>query len=246
MQSATNDGATLRVATTAHHVNAPIDSSITTPYTDVKRKSVPVQNPPDDLESCIREAFNAAVTLGRRAVEEAHLCGTLLIEAKLWTEHGEWLPLLARVGIAARTAQRFMRLADKFKCAELGAFASVEAAERALLPAPAPPAEPEPEIPYLHAGWREKHRREMVEKGLPELAWNPNAFRQWWLEYAPIRRMTLDEHVAALVEQRRVLAERKGEAWDEGAICEAEIDALQAIIDAPDKDLDHLFAEDVR
>ena len=73
--------------------------------------------------------------------------GTLLIEAKLWTEHGEWLPLLARVGIAARTAQRFMRLADKFKCAELGAFASVEAAERALLPAPAPPAEYRPTGP---------------------------------------------------------------------------------------------------
>ncbi len=155
MQSATNDGATLRVATTAHHVNAPIDSSITTPYTDVKRKSVPVQNPPDDLESCIREAFNAAVTLGRRAVEEAHLCGTLLIEAKLWTEHGEWLPLLARVGIAARTAQRFMRLADTFKCAELGAFASVEAAERALLPAPAPPAEYRPTGPAFdsEAAW---------------------------------------------------------------------------------------------
>ena len=77
------------------------------------------------------------------------MCGTLLIEAKLWTEHGEWLPLLARVGIAARTAQRFMRLADKFKCAELGAFASVEAAERALLPAPAPPAEYRPTGPEV-------------------------------------------------------------------------------------------------
>ena len=137
MQSATNDGATLRVATTAHHVNAPIDSSITTPYTDVKRKSVPVQNPPDDLESCIREAFNAAVLLGRRAVAEAWRCGYLLTEARRTADRrdGGFRGVLARADIPLRTAYRLIELYERYpKCANLAHFTSVDRALAAARP----------------------------------------------------------------------------------------------------------------
>ena len=126
-------------------------TNLPAPPTAVKRYS-------DDLETCIREAYQAALSLGRRTVREAHRCGHLLIEAKGRTEHGDWLPLLLRVGIAARTATRMMRLARRYKSAEVGRFASVESAERALLPAPATAtgteAELQAEISRLQDGQR--------------------------------------------------------------------------------------------
>ena len=135
---------------------------------------------PDDLEQCIRDSYAATVKLGRMAVTEAHRCGRLLIKAKDLTEHGGWLPLLERCGIPPRTAQRFMRLARKYQIRQLGAFASVEAAERALTPgASKPEAPPWEGRPDFHGVW------------------------QWWLEGAPIRPMSDAEYTAAIDEMAR-------------------------------------------
>ena len=77
MQSATNDGATLRVATTAHHVNAPTDSIMPRlRMSSASPGASGVLNPLDDLRSAKRSRWSVQrcrAAIVRRAVEEAHL-----------------------------------------------------------------------------------------------------------------------------------------------------------------------------
>ena len=55
--------------------------------------------------------------------------GRWLREAKALVQHGEWLPYLEARGIAARTAQRFMQLPERYpEIRQLGAFGSVREA----------------------------------------------------------------------------------------------------------------------
>ena len=70
----------------------------------------------------------------QRTVEAAWHCGEALEAVKRSRRHGEWLPWLASVGIAERTAQRCMRLRRQFpQIRQLDGFASVGAALKALL-----------------------------------------------------------------------------------------------------------------
>ena len=65
--------------------------------------------------AALAEDAGDAFRRGRaRTVEAAAAyldCGRLLAEAKAEAGHGQWLPFLARAGIAPRTAQRLMSLA---------------------------------------------------------------------------------------------------------------------------------------
>ena len=82
-------------------------------------------------------------------------CGEALEAVKRSRRHGEWLPWLASVGIAERTAQRCMRLRRQFpQIRQLDGFAGVGAALKAL-----PVGEKKAEA-LLHA---EKHFRRALE-----------------------------------------------------------------------------------
>jgi hypothetical protein len=52
-----------------------------------------------------------------RSVESIIATGRHLVEARIDVDHGEWLPLLERIGIGERTAQRFMFIADNLRLA---------------------------------------------------------------------------------------------------------------------------------
>ena len=122
------------ISTAADHGNNP-GESVAPSYTE------------DDLEVCIREAFTAAVDLGRRSLEEAHRCGYLLHEARGTADRrdGGFRGVCERCDIALRTAYRLVELYEAYpKCANLAHFTSVDAALRAAKPTPALP-DPEPE-----------------------------------------------------------------------------------------------------
>ena len=85
------------------------------------------------------------------AVQCAMQAGQLLIKAKADTRHGEWLPFVESAGMSARTAQRYMRLADNadiLKIVTHDAFESISQALEYL-------AEPKQKLPvmgeYLHS-----------------------------------------------------------------------------------------------
>ena len=86
----------------------------------------------------IRESYARFVGLGRRTVEEAHRCGTLLIAAKAGTEHGRWLPLLEQCDVPQDIAHRVMRLAREYQIPQIAEFATVDEAIKALRPEPVP------------------------------------------------------------------------------------------------------------
>lgn len=65
-----------------------------------------------------------------RAVEGIVSAGRELIEAKAEVAHGEWLPMLAEVGISDREARRYMEIARNLKSAN---FADLPASPTALL-----------------------------------------------------------------------------------------------------------------
>ena len=91
----------------------------------------------------------------QRTIEAAWHCGEALEAVKRSRRHGEWLPWLASVGIAERTAQRCMRLRRQFpQIRQLDGFAGVGAALKAL-----PVGEKKAEA-LLHA---EKHFRRALE-----------------------------------------------------------------------------------
>lgn len=69
------------------------------------------ESPLDRLAREVRSHHQQAEAAWQNAVEHAYRCGEVLIEAKALCKHGTWLPWLAEVGIPARTAQDYMRLA---------------------------------------------------------------------------------------------------------------------------------------
>ena len=106
-------------------------TTVQAPSSPVKGFSEPSVKQSDDLESCIREAYNAAVLLGRRTVEEAHRCGYLLTEARRTADRrdGGLRGVLARADIPLRTAYRLIELYERYpKCADLAHFTSVDRA----------------------------------------------------------------------------------------------------------------------
>ena len=112
-------------------------TTVQAPSSLVKGFSDPSVKQSDDLESCIREAFNAAVLLGRRAVAEAWRCGYLLTEARRTADRrdGGFRGVLARADIPLRTAYRLIELYERYpKCANLAHFTSVDRALAAARP----------------------------------------------------------------------------------------------------------------
>jgi hypothetical protein len=53
-----------------------------------------------------------------RSVEAVIAAGRNLVEARIQFDDGEWLPLLERIGIGDRTAQRFMFIANHLRVGE--------------------------------------------------------------------------------------------------------------------------------
>ena len=66
----------------------------------------------DNLESAIAADVETYRRDNESATMAALAAGRKLALAKLDARHGEWLPLLERVGLEPRTAQRWMRMAD--------------------------------------------------------------------------------------------------------------------------------------
>ena len=63
----------------------------------------------DDLAKQITAEHNAATGAARSAVEHAHRCGQLLIQAKQQLRHGKFLPWLKnRVKLSPRQSQKYM------------------------------------------------------------------------------------------------------------------------------------------
>jgi hypothetical protein len=71
-------------------------------------------SPLDRLAREARAEHQAAQRHWESAVEHAHRAGRCLLDAKALCRHGGWLPWLRDVGIPARTAQEYMRLARKY------------------------------------------------------------------------------------------------------------------------------------
>ena len=76
----------------------------------------------------------------RRTLGDAWDIGRGLRTVKDLMQHGEWLPWLDSIGMARETARRFMVLAEELQITQLGEFASVDDALKAL-----PPKRPKPE-----------------------------------------------------------------------------------------------------
>lgn len=76
--------------------------------------TVPGDNRLSVLAEEIRAAHAGVQTAAQQAAEYAIAAGKALIEAKALVKHGEWLPWLkANCGFAERTAQLYMRIAEK-------------------------------------------------------------------------------------------------------------------------------------
>ena len=85
----------------------------------------------------------------RRTLADAWDIGRGLRAIKNEMQHGEWLPFVASIGMSASTAKRFMGLGEGYQIAQLGRFASVDDALKALPPKrpkeePAPPPTSQP------------------------------------------------------------------------------------------------------
>lgn len=65
-----------------------------------------------DYQSEIRRYHRQAQVAADSAINNALAAGKLLIKAKAEVQHGEWLPFLESTDINARTAQRYMQLAN--------------------------------------------------------------------------------------------------------------------------------------
>ncbi|MEW8027117.1 MAG: DUF3102 domain-containing protein [Candidatus Thiodiazotropha endolucinida] len=63
-------------------------------------------------QSEISKYHQQAQAAADSAIKNALAAGKLLIQAKAEVQHGEWLPFLESTGVNARTAQRYMRLAN--------------------------------------------------------------------------------------------------------------------------------------
>jgi hypothetical protein len=94
-----------------------------------------------DLGAQVKAQHEASVAASKRVVEHAMVAGDLLIEAKAQLEHGEWLPWLRdQCGISARTAQRYVRLAENRSVIEAKYDTVSYLTLRAALELLAPPA----------------------------------------------------------------------------------------------------------
>ena len=119
----------------------------------------------DHLDKAIGLAVAELDAAMESAVHAAGTLGVFLIIRKGRMEHGGWLPYLETIGIAARTAQNYMRLAANAKhVSHLGG--SVRASLDAMkgLPAPHPRlAEMFEAYPGLAARWGEECVAELVD-----------------------------------------------------------------------------------
>lgn len=102
------------------------------------------------LAADVRREHAAAEQAFASAVEHAICCGALLAEAKAQLPHGSWLPWLeANFPASVRTAQGYMRLAERAEDAQALAHLGVAGALRELAAPPstreAPLAPPPPE-----------------------------------------------------------------------------------------------------
>ena len=108
--------------------------------------------------------------------------------------------------IGERQAQRFMRVAREHTLEGVEELGSVDAALRAIAaPAKATSSSDlgiDDGVPYRDPEAREAFRESCMLLAVPgglspsqaaALSWNDGAFRQWWLEGAPIRNMTDQE-----------------------------------------------------
>jgi hypothetical protein len=104
-------------------------------YTDEAEQVTALAPVPDsDLDRLAREAREAhrdAEAAWETAKERAARCGEILREAKGRLPHGEWLPWLATTEIPERTAQRYMRFAERAKSANVSDLRISDAVERA-------------------------------------------------------------------------------------------------------------------
>ena len=82
--------------------------------------------------------------LARRSVQEAWVAGGMLQGVKAYLSHGEFRPWLESVGIAERTARRFMELHRKVEIGQLGRFASVQEALKSPADSPSEPTSERP------------------------------------------------------------------------------------------------------
>ena len=77
---------------------------------------------PSNSGAILFEMAEQASRLYRQSTENALACGRVLVKARKIAAHGAWLSFLNDTGIAPRTAQRLMRVAeyageDEAKCA---------------------------------------------------------------------------------------------------------------------------------
>jgi phage N-6-adenine-methyltransferase len=107
---------------------------------------------PGDLAERIRAAHEAAQAGARTALENAILCGELLLEAKRAVGHGGFLPwLAANTSLSPRQAQKYMRLfrrRDTLANAPPGTHLT---AAIGLLAQPRDEAEARPALPWCGA-----------------------------------------------------------------------------------------------
>lgn len=102
------------------------------------------ETPPtiDTLAVSINAAHAAAQASAQSAIEHAHHCGELLIQAKAAVPHGGWLPWLkAHTTVSERTAQGYMRLATHWEALQAKAQRVADLPLRdalALIAEPAP------------------------------------------------------------------------------------------------------------
>jgi hypothetical protein len=132
-----------------------------------------------DLAARIKIEHEATAVALKRSVEHAMAAGNLLIEAKAQVPHGQWLPWLkANCSIPERTAQLYMRLAQRrpeleAKSASL-ADLTLEGATRLL----AKPGELQPEANEFEPGsweWAE------VQMNCPFSEWDFSVGGKKWL-----------------------------------------------------------------
>jgi DUF3102 family protein len=78
-----------------------------------------------DLAARINEAHHSAMRHADKAISQAIACGEMLLEAKAKLPHGQWLPWLRKnITFGERSAQGYMRIAQKYAGRNLPAWAS--------------------------------------------------------------------------------------------------------------------------
>ena len=88
-----------------------------------------------ETEKDVKRHFESLKKQYQRTVVEGWCLGEALATAKRQVRHGWWLPWLESIGLASRTAQRFMQLYERYpKKRQVAHLESVDGALRALPP----------------------------------------------------------------------------------------------------------------